>query len=223
MNILTFDTSGDVLSVSVKTDREFYEENISAGLRHSEHLLPSAKRLMKLAGLSFDQLQLIVCSKGPGSFTGLRIGMSTAKGISTGSNTPVVSVNTLDAYAWDNSYFDGAVVPLLDARKKRFYAAVYKNNKRISDFLDISSEELIEKLSEETAVLFCGTGCNLFHEQLSEKGLNPDFKAYYSPPLTGISSVMAVIGEKIFNSEGPDADDSGPLYIRLSDAELSKR
>ena len=223
MNILSFDTSGNFLSTSVKSGNEFFEENRSSGLRHSEHLLPSVDRLMNEAGLSYGELDLIVCSKGPGSFTGLRIGMSTAKGIASGSGKPVVSVNSLDAYSYGFDFFDGPVVPLLDARKKRFYSAIYRNGKRDSDFLDISSSDLVSLLDNEQKVLFTGPGCGLFREETAAASEKHPFETFYYETTGGISGVMAILGKRILESEGPDPDNAGPLYIRLSDAELGRK
>ncbi len=81
MNILAFDTASSLLNIALSTDRGFFEINHSIGLTHSEHLLPSVDYLLKTAGSTASELDLIICTRGPGSFTGLRIGMATAKGM----------------------------------------------------------------------------------------------------------------------------------------------
>lgn len=173
--------------------------------------------MIKQAEISFSDLDLIVCSKGPGSFTGLRIGMSTAKGISTGSRTPIVSVNILDAYAHGLEFFSGAVVPVIDARKNRFYSAVYKNGERISDYLDISAQELSSRLSTSESVLITGSGCSLIRASFTDKPYK------YFTFNNNLAEKMTDLGIKIFNERGPDADDAGPFYIRKSDAEILKK
>ncbi len=222
MNILAFDTSGVFLSVCVKTEKYFFEETRYAGMKHSEHLLPVINHLMEQSNLTFDNLDLIVCSKGPGSFTGLRIGMSTAKGISTGCNAPLVSVNTLDAMAHKLDFFDGAVVPVIDARKNRFYTAVYVNGNLESDYLDVSVETLSLLLNKRNKVLFAGTDCAMLESLLADMEPAAEFDYFFYHSLSGLSSTFAETGQKLFEANGPDPDDAGPLYIRLSDAELSR-
>lgn len=222
MNILAFDTAGEFLSTGLKTSKGFFEENRTSGLRHSEHLLPTVERLMTHAELTFKELDLIVCSKGPGSFTGLRIGMSTAKGISTGCNCPVISINNLDVYAYGYGFFDGAVVPLIDARKKRYYSAVYFNGHPETEYLDATTEDLIRMLGKYKRVLFTGPACSLFKTAVSELIPTFPFNPFFYRTDSGISPVLIELGMKRFETDGADADNSGPYYIRLSDAELSK-
>ncbi|MDC7228027.1 MAG: tRNA (adenosine(37)-N6)-threonylcarbamoyltransferase complex dimerization subunit type 1 TsaB [Spirochaetales bacterium] len=219
MNILAFDTAGNFLSTGLSTGKAFFEENRFAGLKHSEYLLPSVNRLMDNAEIDFSDLDLIVCSRGPGSFTGLRIGMSTAKGLSTGSDTPVVSVNNLDALAYNFSFFNGAVIPVIDARKQRFYTAVYQKGERISEYLDISAEEVSDIASGYKQVLFTGSGSEILRERLGTPASTFNwFKTDY-----GLSPVLVNLGRIIYETDGPDPDDQGPFYIRLSDAELLKK
>jgi len=221
MNTLTFDTSGSFLSIGLKTDNGYFEENRSAGLRHSEHLLPSVSRLMEAAELEFINLDLIVCSKGPGSFTGLRIGMSTAKGLAAGHQTPIVSVASLDMPAYGLDFFDGAVVPVIDAKKKRYYSAIFSKGERKSDYLDISVSDLLEKLKDYKHVLFTGPDCVKFIEELAETDADVNFSIESYKTGQGFAQTMIELGERIFSERGADPESSGPLYIRLSDAELA--
>ncbi len=223
MNILAFDTSGKFLSVGLKTENGFFEENMQAGLRHSEHLLPAARQLMEKAELEFNAIDLIVCTKGPGSFTGLRIGMSTAKGLAGGHGTPIVSVISLDVLSHNLEFFDGAVVPVIDARKKRFYSAIYHRGERQSDYLDISVPDLLSKLGSYSRVLLTGPDCDLFLDNITQLGLSPDFTIEKFMPRPGLSTVLMELGEAVFNERGADPESSGPLYIRLSDAEIIHR
>ncbi|MBI9105215.1 MAG: tRNA (adenosine(37)-N6)-threonylcarbamoyltransferase complex dimerization subunit type 1 TsaB [Spirochaetales bacterium] len=218
MNTLAFDTSGSFLSIGLKTETGFYEENRSAELRHSEHLLPAVERLMNTAGIEFSNLDLIVCSKGPGSFTGLRIGMSTAKGLAAANGTPIVSVSSLDILARGLSFFNGAVVPVIDARKKRFYSAIYYCGEKQTDYLDISTPDLAAMLKDYSRVLFTGPDCGIFLHNLQSAYYNFSVEQYR--PVQGLSLVMIEHGESIFSEKGADREDSGPLYIRLSDAEI---
>ena len=205
-----------MLNTCLKTDKQFFEINLHAGLKHSEHLLVSVNQLMDNAGLSFDELDLIVCSKGPGSFTGLRIGMSTAKGLSSGSSTPVVSVNILDVYALGFDFFNGIVVPVIDARKNRFYTAFYESGKRISDYQDLTSEEIVSEIEKYENVLFTGPACDLIENRIAGESFN--FYKYNST----IAQKMTELGLEIYKTLGADPDNEGPMYIRKSDAEIKK-
>ena len=94
-----------------------------------------------------SELDLIVCSKGPGSFTGLRIGMSTAKGLSMGSGVPLVTIGTMEMMAYGLDFFDGIVVPVIDARKKRYYTAFFNNKQRITENFDLTPFEILTKIN----------------------------------------------------------------------------
>ncbi len=154
MNILAFDTAAEVLSVALRTDSGVLESTDTSGYRHSERLVPFIQRLLGEAGMSFGDLSLIVCSRGPGSFTGLRIGAATAKGISLGLGVPIVSVPTLDAYAWPFRPFPGTVVPLIDAKKRRFYTAFYRAGVRESEYLDAAPQDILSLLPADERVRF---------------------------------------------------------------------
>ena len=223
MNILAFDTSGSFLSTGLRTPGGFFEENRLAGLKHSEHLLPDIDNLMKKAELDFSRLDLIVCSRGPGSFTGLRIGMSTAKGLAAGHSIPLVSVSSLDVMAHGLGFFDGAVLPIIDAKKNRFYTAVYSGGERKSEYLDISAEDLFTMLRDYKKLLLTGPDCLLFSGMISDLDAAADFEINTFKRNCGCSSSMIEIGEEIFTSRGADPENSGPMYIRLSDAELARK
>ena len=221
MNILAFDTSTDNLSVGLKTDKTFAEINRSNSLKHSENLTADIQMLLSDTGLKFPELDLIVCSLGPGSFTGLRIGMSTAKGLSAGGNVPFVAVSLLDVLAYRNRYFKGITVPLIDARKSNFYTALYRNSVKTSDYYDQDAESILNICRAGDNILFCGPGAGIFHQRIVEKYKALDnaftFNLEYEP---GVSSAMIDCGLRKFNESGAEADNIGPMYIRLSDAEL---
>ena len=222
MTVLAFDTSSDYLSICLSGENLFIEKNISEGLRHSEYLVPVIQNLMTETNQNFDSLDLIVCSGGPGSFTGLRIGMSAAKGLSAGCGLPFVSVGTLPCLAYGLDFFSGAVIPLIDARKNRYYAAVFSKGVPVSDTLDISSSSLSGKAAEYSEVLFTGRSADLerFKSELKAEGGFSDRFNFFSRD-NGLSGTMAELGVKKFLESGCDSENSGPLYVRKSDAELS--
>ena len=156
MNILAFDTSTEIFSICLATDKSSFEFSCSQGYKHSETLVTEVDSLLKRGKISASELDLIICPRGPGSFTGLRIGISTAKGISLGSDTPMVTVPTLDMMAYGLDYFDGVVLPVIDARKKRFYTALFTRGEKISDNLDLTPENISTKLIDYRRILLTG-------------------------------------------------------------------
>ena len=215
-NICAIDSSTNLLSICLKSDDKYYESTYDCGLKHSENLLVLTDSLIHSAGISIKDLDLLIVSAGPGSFTGLRIAMSTVKGIATGLNIPYISVPTLDYLAWGYDYYDGAVVPLIDAKKKRFYTAVYHKGQKMTDDLDISPADLSELLKGYSRVLLTGPDC--FKIQLeSTADIFPDPNYFH-----GKSRQMLEIGIQKFKESGPDDISSGPIYIRKSEAEIAK-
>ncbi|MDC7239558.1 MAG: tRNA (adenosine(37)-N6)-threonylcarbamoyltransferase complex dimerization subunit type 1 TsaB [Spirochaetales bacterium] len=214
-NILAVDTASSIMSLCLKKDQAFFELNIDDGLKHSETLMNSIIGLLDTAGLEKKDLDLLVCSEGPGSFTGLRIGMSTVKGLSFGLNIPHTAVITTEYLAYGLDYFDGLVVPVLDARKKRFYCGIYKDGKRIEGPLDLGIEDILKKCSDSPRVLFTGPDCHMIDTGLRE-GILLDGNSR-----SGRGRALLETGLKRFESEGELASDSGPLYIRKSEAEIA--
>ena len=189
-------------------------------LRHGETLLPMISRFLEDFELKPADLDIIVCSRGPGSFTGLRIGMTTAKGLSEGTGVPLVSVDTLDALARGFAFFDGAVIPVIDARKGRLYGALYEKGKRISEQLDCSADELLHLSQEYSRVLLTGPASDALEKIWKDERRG----VYRTPaPVNGAAYSLAVLGIERYRDEGPDDPGQGPVYIRKSDAELNRK
>ena len=218
MNILSFDTSSEILDICLKADNEYHIITRTAGLKHSELLLPGIQYVMKTAGCSLKDLDLIVCSKGPGSFTGLRIGISTAKGISAGSGIPLVSVPTLDALAHPFEACPLPVLAVIDAKKKRFYAELYLEGTAAGKPLDASLEDIDALCKEYSTVMLTGPHCELFFERMGPQ------KKFIPGPRAGdgCAKSLCILGEKQFTEKGADEDGEGPIYLRKSEAEIER-
>jgi tRNA threonylcarbamoyladenosine biosynthesis protein TsaB len=161
MNILAIDTSTDHLSIAVVKDgRTIAGFHKKADMRHSVLLIPTIDRLLKRKRLKLKDIGCFAISIGPGSFTGLRIGVTVVKGLAYSLNKPVVAVPTLDVIADNAAAHKGIICPVLDARKKKVYACIYKSDgktiKRISKYLLLPAEELLNKLKKYDKVLFLG-------------------------------------------------------------------
>ncbi len=136
MTALGVDTATEVLSLAAVSATGWGTVAIRRGLQHSPALLPLVERLLAEVGLAAAEIGLLVCSLGPGSFTGIRIGLSTILGISHATGAPVVGVATLDALAEPWSGQDGEVFPVIDARKGRIYTARFEGGVRRGEYLD---------------------------------------------------------------------------------------
>jgi len=213
--VLSVDTASSQLSVCLKKNSSWFEMNIQDGLKHSETLMNTILVLLKEANVSKEELELIICSEGPGSFTGLRIGMSTVKGMAFGLGIPYTSIPTTDYYASGFDYFPGAVVPVLDAKKKRFYCAVYHEGKRIMDPSDLSMEDLLESVKNFNKVLISGPDCMMIPEE-ARAGIVRDLNFFQ-----GKSRQLLELGLSRFLKEGSMPENSGPVYLRKSEAEIA--
>ncbi|MGL1894084.1 MAG: tRNA (adenosine(37)-N6)-threonylcarbamoyltransferase complex dimerization subunit type 1 TsaB [Spirochaetaceae bacterium] len=215
-NILAVDTSTKVLSVTLKCNNSIINSIIDEGFTHSEKLIPIIDTLLNRAKIKMDDIDLLVCTKGPGSFTGLRIGMSTLKGISLGLNIPLVSVPTLDPYGYIFLDETSIVLPVIDARKKCYYTSLYKKGNKLTRDLDVNLADLLQLIKDETEIILTGPDSDLIYNNL-----NGDIRFIlkrYSDEQYG--KALIELGHKKFNTVGPDEQDQGPTYIRKSDAEI---
>lgn len=162
MRILAIDTACNLARVALTEDGVLRKElTVDDKRRHSVKLLPAIETLLQECGVVAKDLDLIAVTKGPGSFTGLRIGVVTAKTMAYALHIPLVGVNTLDAIAASFSQTDGIVCPLIDARNTRAYGGFYRGKERIgARFVRPVQDTLDAFLSEfkEETMLACGDG-----------------------------------------------------------------
>ncbi len=224
MNILAIDTSSDVihLGLALGDDTSLfkrYEVQIVAnGARHSEALVPLMLNLCKRNGLSFGDLDLLVCTNGPGSFTGLRIGMSALKGISLASGIPLCSVSTMDALFGCVTHFPGVIIPVIDARKGRFYTALYSEGRRQSADLDADIPEIETLMKGYPSALITGFDAASFAEKITSYSGDLHVDETHS---ANLALTLIKMGWEKFQQEGADDIGVGPTYVRKSDAELA--
>lgn len=217
MNVLAIDTSTDILSVALMTGAGWAEASLEGGLRHAERLMSLVDFCLAQSGIARSELELTACARGPGSFTGLRIGMAASKGIAAGLGIPWASVPTLDALAWGLAAFPGAVAPIVDGRQGRVYSAIYLRGERVSDWLDVHLAKLAALLDTYPEALATGPDAELFGEFAAERsGFRIDERAGYPA-----ARAIAVLGKRAFLREGAGSTDEGPLYLRPSGADES--
>ena len=169
MKLLGIDTSGKVASVAV-TDGGLLlaEKSVYTTLTHSQIILPMVKELLADCGLSFKELDGIVCAKGPGSYTGLRIGIAAVKGIVMGCPTlRCAGVSTLEALAWNSAAFRGRIVPVMAARKGIVYCGVYESDgEKVREVVPdkVCTAEEFAELAGDNALL-TGDCCDAMKQQ----------------------------------------------------------
>lgn len=213
--ILSVDSSAVTASASL-TDGEkiIKSEFVNAGLTHSETLLPMIKRVTE--GYDVSDLDAIAVTSGPGSFTGIRIGVATVKGLAFEYDTPCISVSTLEAIAYNFIESDCIICAVMDARRMQFYNALFEVKdgavKRLCDDRAISIEDLKKELANISNVIIAGDGAELCFNNLELKNvtLADEDKRYQNG--IGVSRA-AESKEKITASE------LMPVYLRLSQAE----
>ncbi len=213
--LLSVDSSAVTASVAL-TDGEkvIKSEFINAGLTHSETLLPMIKSVME--GHSFDELEAIAVTAGPGSFTGVRIGVATVKGLAFNSDIPCISVSVLDAIAHNFCDEDCIVCAVMDARRMQFYNALFevKNGEvnRLCADRAISIDDLRKEISGYDRVIAAGDGAVLFCENIGLDNviLADEEKRWQN----GVGVSKAAL-----NKEKISAAALMPVYLRLSQAE----
>lgn len=213
--LLSVDSSAVMASVAL-TDGEkvIKSEFINAGLTHSETLLPMIKSVME--GHSFDELEAIAVTAGPGSFTGVRIGVATVKGLAFNSDIPCISVSVLEAIAHNFCDEDCIVCAVMDARRMQFYNALFevKNGEvnRLCADRAISIDDLRKEISGYDRVIAAGDGAVLFCENIGLDNviLADEEKRWQN----GVGVSKAAL-----NKEKISAAALMPVYLRLSQAE----
>jgi tRNA threonylcarbamoyladenosine biosynthesis protein TsaB len=223
MNLLAIDSATELLSVAVAAGKSRYLFEADAGPRHSALLLEVIDMLLKKAGLRPGDLGGVICMKGPGSFTGLRVGYAAAKGICLARNIPLAALPTLDCMAWPCSFFPGLVIPLIDAKQNRFFTAFYRKNVKIAGYFDAGMPFIAENMTGnregEERVLLTGPGASMARQSLSvffsgEILCSSGRRGYAGDMLEVAVTDGIFIGDRENNEVF-----SGPEYIRKSDAE----
>lgn len=224
MKVLSVDASSSVATVAILDDNKLISEVIFNNQKqHSIILMDLIDSILKTNKLTLKDIDGFVISKGPGSFTGLRIGMATIKGLCFGSKKPFISISTLDALAYNSLNFNGIICSMMDALRGNVYCKFFRSNgselKDLTDYLHLSIEEVISKANElNDNIIFIGDGTNIHASRLNEEVEN----CYFPPNNLNIvrASSLGELGlKKLINGEYDDLNTSAPLYLRKSQAE----
>ena len=170
MKILVMDTSGPVCGVAVMDEERVYSEFTAQNKRtHSASLMPMAEAALNAAGMTIHDMDAVAAVTGPGSFTGVRIGVATAKGLAHGAGIPCIPVNALEALSESAGYFEGIICPVQDARAGQVYGAAFRHGQRQTADAPVKLEEYLEKVSSlGDRFLFVGDGAPVFADRIRE-------------------------------------------------------
>jgi tRNA threonylcarbamoyladenosine biosynthesis protein TsaB len=231
MKILALDTATPVLSIALSDGNHTWYFEADAGNRHSEIVMDTIDTLLSTAGIRSKDVDMVACMKGPGSFTGLRIGYSVAKGLCLPFGIALAAVGTLDCMAYSRRDWNGCVLPAIDARKRAYFTALFEKGARISEDMDADGECIAACIAEtrsraaadahtapENRLLLTGTGAAQLYEELVRR----------LPAETLCLDVCCAGNHRkgyakellILAPHHIEHTLSGPEYIRKSDAEI---
>ena len=227
MKILAFETSAKAASVALMDNGKLLGESYqNTGLTHSQTLMVMAEDLLKTCNVSVKDIQAVAVAAGPGSFTGVRIGVAAAKGFAWGGELPCYGVSTLEAMARNLGVWEGFVVPAMDARRNQVYTAIFRAQKgilsRVEEDMAISLEALKEKIKNFSEPVFLvGDGAVLCYNTLLEEVpglvLPPEHRMHQR------AAGVALAAQALADAGDPGkACELTPNYLRLSQAERER-
>lgn len=228
MRVIAVDSSGLVATVAVVEDESLIAEyTINYKKTHSQTLLPMLQEVVKMTEMELGSADAIAVAAGPGSFTGLRIGSATAKGLGLALDIPLIPVPTVDALSYNLWGSDKIICPIMDARREQVYTGIYEfvdgQHTVIEKQMAISIYELIDKLNKlGREVIFLGDGVPVYKDIITKEA---GFGASFAPAHMNRQRAgsVGVLGIKLYN-EGcyENARDHKPDYLRLSQAERER-
>lgn len=221
MKILAIDTSSSICSVAILEDEKIIDKNeLNDGKTHSENLMPLVDELLKRNSLDMAQINMLACSVGPGSFTGIRIGVSSIKPIAEVLNVKVASVTSLETLA-KNVTDAQTIVSLIDARNNQVYCGIFdKNHELKENYIADDINAVIDVLKKYKNIICVGNGAILHKELLKQKIENIEFIENNEQSAKNVGK----IGYRKFLADNLcTADTIVPIYLRKSQAERLKK
>ena len=233
MRILALDSSGLVASVAIVEEENLIAEyTVNYKKTHSQTLLPMLEAVKNMVELDLSSIDAIAVAKGPGSFTGLRIGSATAKGLGLAMNCPIIEIPTVDGLAYNLFATDQLVCPIMDARRGQVYTGIYEYVKygkdeyhmvALKEQCALSILEIIEAINEEQrGVIFLGDGVPVFKETIKEEIKVPYTFAPAHMNKQRAGAVGALACRYYKEGKMVSAAEHEPEYLRLSQAERER-
>ncbi|EYE89573.1 glycoprotease [Fervidicella metallireducens AeB] len=225
MRILAIDSSSSAATVAVLDDDKLQSEIfLNHKLQHSTVLFPMIEEILKMLDLTINDIDAVAVSGGPGSFTGLRIGVAAAKGIAQGGNKKFLGISSLDAIAFQQVGFEGIICPIMDALRDNVYTAFYTWQNRelykISDYQALHIDEVMDSLKDRTEkIIFCGDAVELHKGKIIEKLQDRAGFAPFSTRMPRASSIAELAKIRLSKGEVDNIYTYSPIYLRKSQAE----
>lgn len=220
MNILVLDCAVTKLSIAVKTEEKFISQTYDIGMRQSEILVPTIDEILSKAGITAADLNYSALTIGPGSFTGLRLGISALKAIELAYNVPVYGISSLTIYSYAYKDLGLPILACIDANKDKFYACISDQNSLILEEGDYEVEEIISKLNGLSKVLVAGPDAQKLADIIKENKNDIEVLTTKASAMT-TEALVAITEDKISKGEATLKDFDGPVYLRASEAELA--
>ena len=224
MKILAIDSTAIVASVALCDDEKLIAlYTVNNGNTHSETLLPMVESILKEAKLTPSDIELFAVSNGPGSFTGVRIGCATIKGLAFGRNIPCIGVSTLEALAYNMKGSDGLICPVMNARRNQVYNALFKFERdklvRLCEDRAVAISELADEITNEDKIYLVGDGYDITAPAIPTEKLGASHPAMIYQNAYSVA-ICALASYK----EGSAVTDSAlsPTYLRPSQAERER-
>ncbi|MDD5014861.1 MAG: tRNA (adenosine(37)-N6)-threonylcarbamoyltransferase complex dimerization subunit type 1 TsaB [Atribacterota bacterium] len=226
MKILGIDTSTKFCNLGLIEDEDILIEYTINGLKkkHSSILVPAIKNLLKTIDLKIEEINGIAVSIGPGSFTGLRIGLSVAKGLCYARSLPLLGIPTLDAMVFPLKEIPYLICPLIESKKDEIYDVVFRGGKSLHRIMDYKCEDihsLLDRLSPiKEKIIFLGDGIKKYRENIKDK-IGKDALFIDSQINFPMATNIAFLGlNKLKKKEEDDISTLSPFYLRKSEAEI---
>lgn len=221
MKILAIDTASKICSVAILENDELIDEiNLDNGLTHSENLMPILAEILTKNQLKLADIDLLSCCTGPGSFTGIRIGVATVKALAEVNQLPVASITSLETLA-KSDVSSSKKIALIDARNNQVYAGIFDENcQAIGDFLADDINHVIEHFKKEENVVFVGDGAVL-HKELILRNMPTAKFSEWNEQRAAFGGQIAY--QKYLKNDLKTADTIVPMYLRKSQAERLKK
>lgn len=228
MKVLAVDAAGKALSLAIaEEDKLIASATLNVGLTHSQRLLPMLSALLESAALTMQDIDMVAVVNGPGSFTGLRIGIATAKGLAEAAGCPLLTVSTLEAEAWAARGMGAYICPLLDARRNEVYTALYdESGAEIWPAMAIAPDELAARLTEfangcpGARFVLVGDAAALYIDKMREMLAAPVLLTSPDKRMFGAPGCAFLALERAEQATPPEQAQA--FYLRLSEAERNR-
>lgn len=219
MKALAIDCAVSRLTIAAKDDSHIVKISLDIGMKQSEKINPTIDLVLKEIGLTPKDLDYTTVTLGPGTFTGLRLGLSALKALELANGTPIYGIPTLDAYAYPYRSAIETVLPVVDGNRDMFFSAFYVRGEKISAYKDSSIEDILNEIDPETDVLVAGPDASKFVSLVKEK--TPLYAIHCFEPFSDATESLFAMAENMIEQKKPAlAEYEGPMYLRKSEAEI---